>query len=112
MITTGAISMSQALRVNRALLDLDMGYNNKIGDDGITAIAGSLSNSSINLLFVMGCGIGVVGARLIMSSAVKSAVCKYVYIDSKHYGDDEIKRIMSILDDRRKQNVRKYVNLL
>ena len=41
-----------------------MGWNN-IGDDGITAIARPLSNSSITLLNVMGCGISVVGVRLI-----------------------------------------------
>ena len=38
---------------------------NQIGDDGIMAIKASLNNSSITLLDVIGCGIGVVGARLI-----------------------------------------------
>ena len=60
MITTGAISISQALMVNQTLLELYMD-GNKIGDDGITAIAGSLSNSNITLLNVMDCGIGLVG---------------------------------------------------
>ena len=62
MITTGAISISQALMVNQTLLELDM-EGNQIGDDGITAIAGSLSNSSITLLDVRGCDISVVGVR-------------------------------------------------
>ena len=104
MITTGAISISQALMVNQTLLELRMG-GNQIGYDGITAIAGSLSNSSITLLNVWGCGISVVGARLIMNSAVDSAVCKQVIIDSK-YCDDEVKRMRSILNDRRRQDVR------
>ena len=79
MITTGAISISQALMVNQTLLELYM-MGNQISDDGITAIAGSLSNSSITLLDVMNCtcGISVVGARLIMKSALDSAVCKDV----------------------------------
>ena len=103
MITTGAISISQALMVNQTLLELDMGHN-RIGDDGITAIAGSLSNSSITLLNVIGCGISVVGARLIMKSAVDSAVCKDVWIDNDD--DDEVKRMRRILYDRRRQDVR------
>ena len=92
--------------VNQTLLELDM-WGNQICDEGITAIAGSLSNSSITLLNVWGCGISVVGARLIMKSAVDSAVCKCVWIDSKYYDDDdEVKRMSSILDDRSRQDVR------
>ena len=104
MITTGAISISQALMVNQTLLELDM-CGNQICDDGITAIAGSLSNSSITLLNVIMCGISVVGARLIMKSAVDSAVCKGVWIDSK-YDDDEVKRMRSILNYRSREDVR------
>ena len=134
MITTGAISISQALMVNQTLLELNMG-GNKIGDDGITAIASSLSNSSITLLDVNGCGISVVGvrslaeaissnqnirtlwlwnnpitvdgARLIMKAAVDNAVCEYVEMNGEYY-DDEVKRMVKILDDRRKQDVRSY----
>ena len=102
MITTGAISISQVLMVNQTLLELHM-YRNQIGDDGITAIAGSLSNSNITLLNVMECSISVVGARLIMKSAVDSAVCKDVWIDND---DDEVKRMRSILYDRSRQDVR------
>ena len=102
MITTGAISISQALMVNQTLLKLHI-CNNQICDEGITAIAGSLSNSSITQLNVMGCGISVVGARLIMKSAVDSAVYKCVWIDNN---DDEVKRMRSILNDRKRQDVR------
>ena len=106
MITTGAISISQALIVNQTLLQLDM-TNNQIGDDGITAIAGSLSNSSITLLDVRWCGISVVGARLNMKSAVDSAVYKHVWLDREYDDDDdEVKRMRSILDDRSRQDVR------
>ena len=103
MITTGAISISQALMVNQTLLELYM-WNNQIGDDGITAIAGSLSNSSITVLNVNMCGISVVGARVIMKSAVRNAVCKDVMLESG-YNDDEVLRMMIILYDRRRQDV-------
>ena len=132
VITTGATSISQALMVNRTLLELNM-LGNQIGDDGITAIAGSLSNSSITLLHVEWCGISVVGvrslavasqnikklylgvnpitvdgARLIMKSAVENGVCEYVGIDYKYMNDKEVKKMTIILDDRRTQNVRNH----
>ena len=135
MITTGAISISQALMVNQTLLELNI-RRNHIGDDGITAIASSLSNSSIILLDVRECGISVVGvrslaeaissnqnirtlrlwnnpitvdgARLIMKAAKDNAVCENIWIDSKYDDDDEVKRMMNILDDRSKQDVRSY----
>ena len=136
MITTGAISISQALMVNQTLLELYM-WDNKIGDDGITAIAGSLSNSNITVLNVRGCGIGLVGvkslaaalssnqnirqlwldgnsisldgARMIMKAAVDNGVCEYVSISSEYEDDEEIRRMRTILDDRRRQHVRNYV---
>ena len=137
MITTGAISISQALMVNQTLLELYMGHNH-IGDDGIIAIASSLSNSSITVLDVMRCGITDVGVRslaeaissnqnirtlwlqlwynpitvdgvrLIMKAAVDIAVCGKVWIDSEHDDDDEVKRMINILCDRSKQDVRSY----
>ena len=136
MITTGVISISQALMVNQTLLELYMN-GNKIGNDGITAIAGSLSNSNITLLHLRDCIIGLVGvtslaaalssnqnirelrlygneitvdgARLIMKSAMDNGVCEYVRISREHLDDEEIKRMMTILDDRSSQNVRNYV---
>ena len=132
VITTVAISISQALMVNKTLLELHM-WNNQIGDDSITAIAGSLSDSSITLLNVEWCGISVVGvrslavafqsikklylrgnpitvdgARLIMKSAVENGVCEYVEIDNEYKNDKEVKRMKTILDDRRTQNVRNH----
>ena len=134
MITTGAISISQALMVNQTLLELHMAHN-EIGDDGITAIAGSLGNSNVTLLDVGQCGIGLVGvtslaaalssnqnirilllygnpisldgARLIIKSAVDNGVCEHVSISSE-YKDDEVKRMMTILDVKRGQDVGNY----
>ena len=87
-----------------------MGYN-KIGDDGIAALAESLSNSSITLLDVRECGISIVGARLIMNSAMDSAVCKDVVIDGKYDDEEEeeIKSMRSTLYDRIRQSVRVLV---
>ena len=132
VITTGATSISQALMVNKTLLELYM-WGSQIGDGGITAIAGSLINSSITLLGVEFCGISVVGvrslavafqnikklylggnpitvdgARLIMKSAVENGVCEYVQIDSWYKNDKEVKKMTTILDDRRTQNVRNH----
>ena len=136
MITTGAISISQALMVNQTLLELYM-YGNKIRDDGITAIAGSLSKSNITLLDVRECGVSFVGvtslavalspnqnitelwleynpisldgAHLIIKTAVDNGVCEYVSINSEYEDDEEIRGMMTILDDRRRQHVRSYV---
>ena len=136
MITTGAIFISQALMVNQTLLELYMEGNN-ITDDGITAIAGSLRSSSITVLDVRRCGITftgvcslaaalstnqsitrlwlmgnpitVDGARLIMKSAVDNRVCEIVGIDDEYKNDDEVKEMITILDDRSRQDVRNYV---
>ena len=129
MITTGAISISKMMMVNHSLQKLHM-HNNNIGDDGISAIAGALSNCRINELAVGGCGITLTGARsvaaalssnhtirelwlsgnpitvegalLIVKSAVDNTVCQDVDIDDE-YENDEIKKMMNILEDRWKE---------
>ena len=129
LTTTGAISISHALMVNQTLLELHIGFN-QIGDDGITAIAESLSNSSITLLDVRGCSIGFAGVRsftgslsfnqnisqlcllnnpitvdgacLIIKSAIKIGILENITIDSEYWDDDEVKRMLE--DD-----VRNYV---
>ena len=137
MITTGAISISQALMVNQTLLWLGM-RGNQIGDDGIVAIAGSLNNSTVTELNLCDCGIGVVGvrslaeaissnqnirnlmlsdnpitvhgARLIMKAAVDNSVLIYVGIDREYDDDYEVKRLESIRFDKFLQSlhVRSY----
>ena len=134
MITTGAISISKMMMVNHSLQELIMGYNN-IGDDGISAIAGALGNCKVNILDVQECGITLTGAKslaaallsnhtirelvlwsnpitvegalLIVKSAVDNIVCQHVGIDGK-YKNDEIKKMMNILKDRRRREVRDY----
>ena len=129
VITTGAISINQALMVNKTLLELHL-KDNQISDDGIIAIAGSLINSSITVLDVELCGISFVGVRslavasqnvkklylkdnpitvdgayLIMKSAVENGVCEYVEIDDEYKNNKEVRVMTTILDDRRTQNV-------
>ena len=127
MITTGAISISQALMVNQTLLELFM-MENDIGDDGIRAIAISLNNSSITVLHVRNCGITfdgvsslakalstnqkiktlglwdnsitVYGARVIMKSALNNSKCEHILIDSEYQNDDDVKKTI-ILNDRK-----------
>ena len=139
MLCAGAIFINQALVVNQTLSVLYM-WNNAIGDDGMTTIAGSLhnNNSSITELGVSWCGISIAGAtslaeslltnqnirklwlygnpitfdgaRLIMKSAVDNGVCEYVGISDEYKGDDEVKKMKAVLDNRShgsRQNVRK-----
>ena len=138
MITTGAISISQALMVNQTLLELEIGgmwRSNDIGDEGITAISSSLSsiteldvsmcgitftgvtslakalstNHNIRKLWLYGNPITVDGARLIMKSAVDNGVRESVCMDYEYEDDDEVKEMKAILDHRRRQKVRNYV---
>jgi len=136
IITSGVISIFQVLMVNQTLQELNMG-GNYIHDEGITALAGSLSNSSITLLDVQRCGITftgvkslaaalatnqnirilwlwnnpitVDGARLIMKSAVDNGVCEYIMMNTKYWDDDQVNKMMTILNDRRRRDVRNYV---
>ena len=135
MITTGAISISKMMMGNHSLQVLSIN-NNNIGDDGISAIAGALGNCKISKLYVMACGITLTGARslatalyssntvrelwlrdnpitvegalLIVNSVVHNTVCQCVRIDDE-YKNDEIQKMMNILEDRRRQEVRKFV---
>ena len=43
-----------------------------------------------------------------MKSAVENGVCEYAKIDYKYINDKEVKKMTTILDDRRTQNVRNH----
>ena len=135
MITTGAIIISKMMMVNHSLQELSISFNN-IGDDGISAIAGALGNCKISELDVRECGITLTGARslatalysnntvrelwlwgntitvegalLILNSAVHNTVCQRVWIDDE-YENYEIKKMMNLLEERMRQEVRKFV---
>ena len=138
MITTGAISISKMMMVNHSLQELIM-WSNNIGDDGISAIAGALGNCKINTLDVEWCGITltgaislaaalssnhtirvlglygnpitVEGALLIVKSAVDNTVCQHVEIDDEYEHDEGVKKMMNVLEDRRRREVRHYIML-
>ena len=135
MITTGAISISKMMMINHSLQELNM-FNNNIGDNGISAIAEALGNCKIDILNISQCGITptgasslavalssnhtmrvlrltdnpitVEGALLIVKSAVDNTVCQRVGIGDE-YENDEIIKMMNILEDRRRQGVSNYV---
>jgi len=76
---------------------------------GVRSLAATLSNNqNIKGLGLCNNQITVDGAHLIMKSAVKNGVCEDVYIDNK-YEDDEVKKMMTILKTRSRQNVRNYI---
>ena len=138
MITTGAISISKMMMVNHSLQKLYM-RNNNIGDDGISAIAGALGNCKINRLDVDQCGITLTGATslaatlssnhtitalglennpitvegalLIVKSTVDNTVCQHVWINDEYENDEGVKKMMSVLEDRRRKEVRHYIML-
>jgi len=127
LITTGARCISELLN-NCSLEVLVMGHNN-IGDDGIIAIAGALGKSRIRKLYVYECGITDTGAKelatglslnssitvlfvllnfitvegtcLLLKSAVDNGVCEKVMIDYKYRRDNEVQKMMNILETRR-----------
>ncbi|XP_065898529.1 NACHT, LRR and PYD domains-containing protein 3-like isoform X2 [Dysidea avara] len=124
----GAICISKVFMGKRSLQVLNMSQNG-IDDDGITAIAGALSNSQITELDLSACGITVTkarslaagllvnnsvrmldvsgnpitveGARLILQSAVENGICQKVLNVS--YGDHEVEMMMSTLKKRKEQ---------
>ena len=122
--------------VNQTLLELNI-KNNNISDKGITAIAGSLNSCGIVILNVKNCGITFTGAEslatalstnqyikqlylkvnkikvngacLIMESAVDNGICECVVINKRYKNNAKVKKMMTILDDRKRQIVRNYV---
>ena len=131
MITTGAISISNMMMVNHSLQELYMNYDS-IGDDGISAIARELCICKINKLAILCCGITLTGARslatalsshptvrklwlqdnpitvgaqLLVEAAVDNIVCLHVGIDDE-YKNDKVKEMLTILEDRERQEVR------
>ena len=61
IVTTGASCLSELLKVNNSLQELDMGWN-FIGDDGMSSVADGLQyNKSLTILDVQECGFSVKG---------------------------------------------------
>ena len=121
------------IKINHTLQLLNIG-SNPIGDEGIAAIATNLNYSMISKLFVCVCNITVTGAKalaeclvnnhnikflhirwnnaitvngaiVILEAAVANKVCEEVVIDDKYKSDDKVKEMMSILEERKRQEV-------
>ena len=126
--STGAIVISKLLKDNHVIQVLSMDDNN-IGDDGITAIATALTNSTIRQLWVNNCGITLTGARsiatllsvnhnirklwlennpittegahVILQSAVNNEASQVDIWTDYDYRDGEVRRMKDIMDNRR-----------
>ena len=133
IVTTGAISISETIKINHTLQVLNVS-NNPIGDEGIAAIAGTLDNARISELIVSYCSITVTGAKslaaglaknqsmtlldvegnnitvdgaiAILEAAVANGVCQQVDIDDEYKDNDQVKEMMTILEERKRQEVR------
>ena len=132
IVTIGAISISELIKTNHTLQLLNISHN-LIGDEGIAVIARTLNNTRISKLDVSYCNIAVTGAKLlaeslknnhiikrlhmlsndiavdgaiaILDAAVANGVCQVVIINYEYKSDDKVKELMSILEERRKQEV-------
>ena len=136
IITTGTISIGEFIKTSRTLKVLDISTN-PIGDKGIEDIAKNLDNSRISELHVSYCIISVTGAKslaeglktnyalkllnvrhnditvdgaiAILEAAVANGVCQEVRIDDEYKSDDKVKELMSVLEERKRQEVRSII---
>ena len=120
------------IKINHTLQLLNI-TGNPIGDEGIAAIATNLNYSMISKLYVWECNITVTGAKALaeclvnnhnikllsvghnaitvnevialLEAAVANKVCEGVEIDDKYKSDDKVKEMMSILEERKRQEV-------
>ena len=120
------------IKINHTLQFLYIG-GNPIGDEGIAAIAQTLDNALISELYVWECKITVTGAKAlaaslinnhtikllyvrfndiivdgaiaILEAAVANRVCQEVWINIEYKSNDKVKEMMSILEERKRQEV-------
>ena len=120
------------IKINHTLQLLNIG-DNPIGNEGIAAIATNLNYSMISKLYVYNCNITVTGAKAlaeclinnhiikslsvlgnaitvnevitVLEAAVANKVCEEVRIDYEYESDDKVKEMMSILEERKRQEV-------
>ena len=129
MYSTGAIAIGKKLKEDKCTIEeLRMSYNN-FGDNGIDVIANSI-NEKIKTLCISKCGITyngaeslskllsvnqnitelklfdnnitVMGARLILQSAINNKACKVdIAIDNSYQSDPKVARMLNTLKERR-----------
>ena len=120
------------IKINHTLQLINISWNT-IGDEGIAAIATNLNYSMISKVYVYQCSITVTGAKAlaeclvnnhniklldvrlnsialkrviaILEAAVANKVCEEVVIDYEYKSEDKVKEMMSILKERKRQEV-------
>ena len=120
------------IKINHTLQVLNIS-GNPIGDEGIATIAQTLDNAMISKLDVQWCKVTVTGAKAlaaslinnhtikllyvrfndiivdgaiaILEAAVANRVCQEVWIDDEYESNDKVKEMMSILEERKRQEV-------
>ena len=70
---------------------------------------GLIYNHSIKSLHVWGNDITVDGAIAILEAAVANGVCQEVIIDDKYKSYDKVNELMSVLEERKRQEVRTII---
>ena len=136
IITTGAVSIGEMIKINHTLQLLQIG-DNPIGDEGMATIATNLNYSMISKLYVHKCNITVTGTKalaeclknnhnikllfmwdnditvngaiVILEAAVDNNVCEEVVIDNKYKSNGKVKEKMSILEERKRQEVESII---
>ena len=134
--STGATVISKLLKDNHVIQVLSM-HDNNIGDDGITAIATALTNSTIRQLWVNNCGITLTGARsiatllsvnhsirelwlynnpittegahVILQSAVNNEASQVDIQIDYDYSNSKVRRMKDILSNRRRMKSNEVV---
>ena len=137
--STGATAISKLLKDNHVIQELNM-VDNNIGDDGITAIATALTNSTIRKLWIINCGITLTGARsiatllsvnhsirklwlennpittegahVILQSAVNNEASQVDITTSYDFTYSEVWRMKDILDNRRMMKSNEVVSVV
>jgi len=74
VVTTGASCLSELLKVNNSLQELDMEYN-YIDDEGISSVAKGLKhNKTLTKLYITKCGLSVKGTVVYRARAQNNLV--------------------------------------
>ena len=84
IITTGAVSISEMIKINHTLQVLDIS-GNPIDDKGIAAIARTLDNASISELNVSHCNITVTGAKSLAAALKTNHTIKSLKITARFF---------------------------
>ena len=100
IIATGAISISEVIKINNTLQFLSIS-SNPIGDEGIAAIARTLDKANISELRVRNCNITVTGAKslaaaLNINHTLKSLMILNIF--STYTNDITVDGVIAILE--------------